>query len=427
LVEATKLFVTCPLPQGDGVALLSLSGGQIGLVADLASDLGLSFPSFSDEAQQALREILPPYSPIGNPLDAWGSGDLERTYPACVDVVARERDIHLLAMSRDTPTNVAHREVEQSLAVAGAAVQAAQQTHKPVVMFSHLSTAFQPQVKARLDAGGVPYLRGTRETLRAMQAFVRYARFRRCMNETVDGGVVSPSNLPEIRRGLLKTTGALSEVEARRLLAAYGIPAPREATAATVEEAVQAARCVGYPVVLKILSLDIQHKTEIGGVRVGLSDEAALAIAFREVTEAARARCAQARVGGVLIQEMISADVVEVVVGLVRDPDFGPVVVFGSGGILVELLEDSALRLPPLDHDEALAMIRETRGERLLHGFRGRPQTDVDALADTLVRVSQLAVDLGDLVVALDINPLMVLQKGHGVRAVDVLVEISPE
>jgi acetyltransferase len=291
-----------------------------------------------------------------------------------------------------------------------------------VLVFSNLSTGFQPEAKKVLDEGGVPYLQGTRETLRAIQSFVRYAGFRRRMGKPMDAGCLSPPDLPDWRRRL---QGGLSEVEGRALLAAYGIPGPREAVATTTKEAAKAAQHIGYPVVLKILSPDVQHKTEIGGVRVGLRDEAAVVTAFRQVMEAARRHHPQARLEGVVIQEMIPAEAVEVILGVLRDPDFGPVVVFGSGGILVELLEDSSLRLPPLSREEALEMIHETRGARLLQGFRGRPPADVDALADALMRLSQLAVDLGDLIAALDINPLMVLPRGQGVRAVDVLVEVA--
>ena len=440
LVETAELFLTCPLPAGEGVGLLSLSGGQIGLVADLAQDLGLEFPAFSEEAQQALAQILPPYSPIANPLDAWGSGDLESVYPSCVEVVSREQDIHLLAVSRDAPPRIASREVEQSLLVAQAAVRSACETGKPVLMFSNLSAGFCQEVKEVLDEGGVPYLQGTRETLRAIQAFVSYAGFRRRVGEPkirgpfgrLRAGCPSPADLPDWRKKLQGIRGALrpgsgqalSEMEGRRLLAAYGIPGPREAVATTAAAAVEAARRIGCPVVLKILSPDIQHKTEMGGVRVGLKDEMAVVTAFHEVMEAARRHHPQARLGGALIQEMISRDAVEVILGVLQDPDFGPVVVFGSGGILVEFLEDFSLRLPPLSREEVLEMIHETRGVRLLQGFRGRSPADVDALADALVRLSQLAADLGDLIAALDINPLMVLPGEQGVRAVDVLVEV---
>jgi acyl-CoA synthetase (NDP forming) len=425
LLEAAELFVTCPLPKGNGVGLLSLSGGQIGLVADLAQDLGLTFPMFSEEAQRALKDILPPFSPIANPLDAWGSGDLEATYPACVDVVSREEDVHLVAVSRGTPQRVAEREVEQSLAVAEAAVRARQGTEKPVLLFSNLCAGFQPQVKRVLDEGGVPYLQGTRETLRAVQAFGSYGVFRRARGKDVEAGCPSPPELPRWRDKLGKVKGSLSEVEARRLLVDYGIPSPEEQVARSADEAVQAAEAIGYPVVLKILSTDIQHKTEIGGVRIGLADKAAVRSAFRQIMNAAEQHEPDAAIEGVLVQEMVGDDAVEVIVGMLRDADFGPVMVFGSGGVLVELLEDSALRLPPLSRQEARVMISETQVARLLQGFRGKPPADVEALVDALVRVSQLAMDLGDRIAALDINPMLVLPTGQGVCAVDTAVEVA--
>jgi acetyltransferase len=160
-------------------------------------------------------------------------------------------------------------------------------------------------------------------------------------------------------------------------------------------------------------------------VRVGLADAAAVRSAFREVMETARERHLDADIEGALIQEMVGGDAVEVIVGVLRDADFGPVVVFGSGGVLVELFEDSSLRLPPLSRSDARGMIEETQAARLLEGFRGKPPADVEALVDALVRVSRLAVDLGDHIAALDINPLMVLPEGKGVRAVDALVEVG--
>ena len=177
----------------------------------------------------------------------------------------------------------------------------------------------------------------------------------------------------------------------------------------------------------KIHSADNQHKTEIGAVRVDLADQSSVLTSYREVMDAARSNYPQARLDGVLLQEMMPSDGVEGLLGMLRDPDFGPVVVFGSGGILVELLKDSTLRLPPVSHGEALAMICSTRGAALYRGFRGSPPADVDALADAIVRVSRLAIDLGDLVRAVDINPLIVLPQGQGVCAVDALVEVSSQ
>lgn len=257
-----------------------------------------------------------------------------------------------------------------------------------------------------------------------MRAFVRYASFHRRREKSSVAGCPSHAALADWRGKLQEAQGSLSEVEGRRLLAAYGIPGPKEAVATTAVEAVEAAERIGYPVVLKIFSSDIQHKTEINGVRVGLKDEAAVSAAFREVMESARQHHPQAWLEGAVLQEMIPADAVEVILGILRDPHFGPVVVFGSDRVLVEVLKDSSLRLPPLSHEEALEMIQETKGARLLQGFRGQPPAYRDALADCLVCLSQLAVDLGDHVAAPDINPLTVLPAGESVRAVDALVEI---
>lgn len=423
LVEATELFLKCPLPKGDRVGLLSLSGGQIGLIADLANGLGLQFPPLSTQAQLKLADILPPFSSIANPLDAWGGGDLESIYPACVDVVTSESTVDLVAVSRDTPPRVADREVEQSVAVAQAAVQARQRSGKPVVLFSNLSRGFHPVVRDVLDPGSVPYLQGTREALRAIQALIDYGRFRRVSAEPC--GYTSPPELNQWRRRLTESSDPLSFIEGRSLLTDYRIRGPAEAVVSSWEEAVAAADQLGYPIAVKLLSRDVQHKTEVGGVRLGLDCAEAVAKAFQEVLDSVRSNRPTARLDGVLVQAMVPAGAVEVVLGMWNDPDFGPMVLYGSGGILVELLQDSALRRPPLGRTQALEMINETRGAPLLRGFRRQPPADMNSLIDAVVSFSQLAADLGRNFAALEVNPLMVLPRERGVSAVDFLIECT--
>lgn len=425
VIEAVEVFDTCPLPETEGLGLLSLSGGQIGLIADLAQNLGLEFPPISDEGKVALSQVLPAYSSIANPLDSWGNGNLEQTYPGCVAVMAKEPQLSMIVAARDTPPAVAPREVEQSLQVAKAMIKARQETGKPVVMFSNVSAGFHPTVQEVLKTGGVPYLQGTAETLKAIQSFMQYATFKRNFEKTKPVALKSPANLSEWKTILAGLRGSLSEIEGRQLLAEYGIRGPREMVAGNESEACKIAEKIGYPVVLKILSPDIQHKTEAGGVKVGLKDQTSVANAYRAVMESARRYKPDARLEGVILQEMIPAGSVEVILGVLRDPEFGPVVVFGSGGILVELVKDSVLRLPPISNLDAFEMIKATRGEKLLRGFRGRPAADIPALASALVNLSQLAVDLGDHIQALEINPLLVLPEGQGVCAVDALVELS--
>jgi acetyltransferase len=213
----------------------------------------------------------------------------------------------------------------------------------------------------------------------------------------------------------------LSESESKRLLAAWGVEGARERLVGSAEAAVDAAEQLGFPVALKVDSPDIPHKTEAGVVRLNLADAAQVRTAYAEILVSAKAYAPQARIVGVSVQEMV-ADGVETIVGVSCDPQLGPVLLFGSGGTMVEVYNDVALRRCPIARSEARAMIAEVKGARLLRGFRGRPAADVEALADRLVRVSYFAVHMEGHLAELDINPLMVLPAGQGVKAVDALV-----
>jgi acetyltransferase len=213
----------------------------------------------------------------------------------------------------------------------------------------------------------------------------------------------------------------LSESESKQLLAAWDVGSAREQRATSAEAAVAAAEQLGFPVALKVDSPDILHKTEAGIVRLNLGDAAAVRAAYAEILVSAKAYAPQARIGGVSVQEMV-ADGVEVIVGVACDPQLGPVLLFGSGGVMVEVYNDVALRHCPITRAQAQEMIAEVKGARLLQGFRGRPAADLAALADTLVRVSHFAMHMEGHLAELDINPLMVLPSGQGVKAVDALV-----
>ncbi|NMB94408.1 MAG: acetate--CoA ligase family protein [Flexilinea flocculi] len=423
LVQAAELFAVAPLPKTDGIGLLSLSGGQIGLVEDLSQGMNLNFSKLSDETLAALHEILPSFSTVSNPVDAWGNGDLEKMYPGCVAAVASQSDISLIAMSRDTPLGVADREIEQSMRIAESAVRVKNEFKKAVLLFSNFSGNFDPKVEEFLRKEAIPYLQGTQEALQAIQAFEKYAAFRRKPAPEAAKNPITSDKLAAWKKRFETTTEPLDEVEGRALLADYGIDGPHESVASTKEAAADVAEKIGFPVVLKILSPDIRHKTECGGVKIGLKNRQEVSDAFDQIMKSAHAYKPEARLEGVIVQEMISPDSVEVILGIMNDPTFGPVVVFGSGGILVELMKDSTLAIPPFTRQEAGEMINRTRGSKLLKGFRGKPAADFDALCDALVGLSFLAVDFADHIAALDINPLMVLPNGKGVRAVDVLME----
>jgi acetate---CoA ligase (ADP-forming) len=214
---------------------------------------------------------------------------------------------------------------------------------------------------------------------------------------------------------------ALSEVEAKRVLAAAGIPVVPERLAASPEEAVAAAEALGLPCVLKIVSAQIQHKSEMGGVLLGLDSAAAVRAGYATLLERARTHAPDAQVQGVLVAPMVRGGV-ETILGVQRDPVFGPVVLFGLGGILVEVLKDVTLRIAPFDEDEALAMLREVKGYPILEGVRGRPRADIPALARALAQLSVFADANADALETLDVNPFIVLPEGQGALAVDALI-----
>jgi acetyltransferase len=218
--------------------------------------------------------------------------------------------------------------------------------------------------------------------------------------------------------------GTLSEHRSKALLACYGLPCTREHLARDDDAAVRVARETGGPVALKIQSPDIPHKTEAKAIRLGVLGDEAVRRAFREVMDAALAYRPGAAIEGVLVQEMVEGGH-EVLLGVSRDPTFGPVLTVGLGGVYVDVLKDLAFRLPPLSAQEALEALRELRAYPLLQGFRGRPRVDIGALAGCIERISWLAVDLQDSIAELDINPLRVLAEGKGVRVVDALVVLK--
>lgn len=419
MFETAQLFSSLKgrLPKGDGVFAVTLSGGVISLLADVGEGLGLRFPEWSQAGKAVLAEQLMSFANIANPLDAWGSGRIESTYGKCVETALREEAADLVLVVQDVPPGMAPRQVEQYAVVARAAVQAAQAGTKPVVMLANTSTGFHPDIKAILREGGVPILQGTREGLKAVASLVRFA----AQSGRPAGEETAPKPLA-VARGAGK---GLTEYQSKKLLSAYGVPCTREILAVDLDGCLAAAAKIGYPVVLKVMSPQILHKTEAGVIAIGLGDAAAVREAYPRLLENAKTYAPAGVIEGVLVQEMAEKPVAEVILGITRDPQFGPAVVFGSGGILVEVLKDSALGIPPLTEAEALGMIQSTKGYRLLTGFRGRPKADVAALAKTLVQVGRLAAEGAADIAGLDINPLLVYPEGKGVLAVDALLELQ--
>ncbi|MCC7107402.1 MAG: acetate--CoA ligase family protein [Chloroflexi bacterium] len=413
LLDTTVLLGDDRLPAGNRLAIVTGSGGGAALLADQGELRGLEFPDFTEETAAALRAALPPFATISNPLD--GTSAIFREQDAmgtCLRLVIADPSVDLVLAYLGTGYATANAYVRDLLDVRATSA-------KPLVV---VWAAGPADAIARLRDGGIYVFSDELRAIRAVQALVQYGAalteqrvqaVRRLGNALIDRAPKALPGDPGQR--------SLPELEARRLLAEAGTPIARHALAASAVEAASLAEQIGFPVAMKVASMDLPHKTEAGAVRLGIRSCEEAARTYGELLEAVRAYAPAARVDGVLVEEMVAGGI-EAIVGAVDDPQFGPTVLFGLGGVFAEVLADTAIRIAPIDHTEALAMVREVRAFPLLDGARGRPKADLDALADTIVRVSDLAVEYAGDLAELDINPLMVLPRGQGVRAVDVLI-----
>ncbi|MBI3964291.1 MAG: acetate--CoA ligase family protein [Chloroflexi bacterium] len=439
LIETTTLLSGGRLPVASGVAIAGISGGACGLLSDLADDLGLPLPALTADTHARLVAALPDFATPNNPLDATGAvGEDRSIFATCLDVLASDPGIGALAVGLNSPMSSNSSTIYRDMA--SMAIAAAQEHEKPFLALTFSSGGLDPELVAVCRRGALPLLQGAETSVRALAHWVRFAGFRRRWTEWSSVGAAGDSPVTVYRRELPRDLeqalavdraaassgpSTLNEIEARALLSAYGIRGPRERVVTSAEAAVAAASELGFPVVLKIVSPDIAHKTDAGGVVVGVTDAAGLMGAYNQIMSNVKAGVPGARVEGVLVQEQI-VDGVEALLGVSRDPQFGPVIAFGLGGIFTEVLDDVALRLPPVTRADAEDMIGELRGAAIMGGPRGRPPADVDAVAQAIVALSELVSDWGDRLQGVDVNPLLVRPAGKGVVAVDALIELCP-
>jgi len=409
LLEVSQLLAHTPKPERPGVAVVSHSGGVSSLTADMCGLAGLDLPPLSDHARDGIDGILKGFGWAANPADVTGFAN-SASFPSIMEYLLDEPQVGTLV-----------------IASAGADTQAEQvitlrQRTRKGIAFLWTGSRSETAGLAMLKLANIPVFYTPDTLARGLRRQLDYHSWRD--RRLSDGFAEAPALSAEQHRAIARLRAAgrttLSESESKQLIAAWGIPVTREVLASSAKAAVEAAERLGYPVALKVDSPDIPHKTEAGGVRLGVQSAEEVRRAYTEIMASALAHAPDATVSGVLVQEMV-AEGVEVIIGVSYDAQLGPVLLFGTGGVMVEVYDDVAVRRCPLALSESLAMLSEVRGARLLRGFRGRPPADVAALADTLVRVSWLAVHLTGHLAELDINPLMVLPAGHGVKAVDAL------
>jgi acetate---CoA ligase (ADP-forming) len=424
MLETAALFEAAREPKGSRIGVMGISGGEVGLLADLAEDTGLELAQLSNTTITEIRELLPPFCNVANPLDAWGMGDLGPTYEGCLDSLARDPGVDLIAICQDSQAGLGDDQAKFYTNQANSVVSAYQKTSKPMVSFSNIGGAFHPRMQAVFQDGNVPTLQGTRESLRAIKHFVDFHQLRTSSQEPP---AKTSTNTENANISALLTPGSLSEHSSSQILADYGIPITRQKLTTSLEETILAAAEIGYPVVLKIDSPDIQHKTDIRAVQIGIKDEAALSTAYTTIEANVVHANPSAHINGMLVQEMLDPeDGLELIVGMTHDPVCGPTILFGIGGIFVEVLEDIALRVAPLSKHDAWDMLTEIRSARILDGVRGGAPVDKSAIVDVLLNLSKLAVDLDGKVSELDINPLIVYPEGRGAIAADALIVGTP-
>lgn len=415
ILNTAELFLAkrC-LPPGKRAAFVTFSGGLRALVADLAGDAGLALPDLEEKSERILSDLLGVGAAVGNPLDSgWGALSSQDTYLKCIHTLLEDSRVDMLALQEELPLSDARPDKQSNLL---AVAEIARSSQKPLAAFSMITQGANDFGRAFKAKCGLPFLEETRNAVLAMKHLGTFAESVRKHRERVSAKPGS-SSLGGVERGLLKANKVLNEWDSYQLLAKYGIPLPRMQLT-SVEGVVPAAEAMGYPVVLKQVLHGVTHKTELGAVRVDLRGRSDLEAACSSMEEGLRG-LQPAQRGGFLVQEMVRGGV-EVIVGSSDDPQFGPAVMFGLGGELVELYEDVVFRIAPVDEESAMEMIRGIRGFPLLQGFRGRTPVDLHTLAKTIVAVSELAVDGRELIESIDINPFICLPEGG--RAVDAVV-----
>jgi acetyltransferase len=277
-----------------------------------------------------------------------------------------------------------------------------------------------------LNGSEVALFRSPERCAAAVKSLVQYYQFLETHSNSAPSASDTDNSISAQKAGDLLAAGdkSLSEHQSKALLDLYGIPVTREQVARSSQEAVRLAGEIGFPVVLKIDSPDILHKSEAGAIRLGVNSQEEVIRFYDEIIENTETHNPNARINGVLVQEMIR-DGTEVMIGVSQDPQFGPTIAFGLGGIFVEVLKDISLRVAPLSSADAEQMVKEIKGYPILTGVRGKRRSDIKAIVDVLLRISKLAKDWEDTISEIDINPLIVFDEGHGVKAADALVVLK--
>jgi acetyl coenzyme A synthetase (ADP forming)-like protein len=414
--DFAQAFASQPLPKGARVAVITNAGGPGIMAADAIEQKGLTFAKLEDKTSKKLAAGLPPAANVYNPIDVLGDALADR-YEFALDIALDDPDVDS-ALVLLTP-----QAMTQAKETAEAVVRIAGKKGKPVLA-CFLGAAKVEQGLRVLRQGNIPQYDSPESAVATLKVMVDYVRWRNRPKRVVRLFPVNRRKVESIverhlRQGILD----IGEAESKEMLEAYGFATPKGSIATTADQAANIAEQLGYPVVLKIWSPDILHKSDVGGVKVGIKSEQEVKDAFDLMMYRIPKKRPEAHILGVLVQEMVRTGK-EVILGMHRDPQFGPLMMFGMGGILVEVLKDVSFYLAPLTGEEAKQMLVSTKTYHILQGVRGQEGVDIEAIAEGLQRLSQLVTEFPQIK-EMDINPYVVGVPGTTAIAVDARISLE--
>ncbi len=420
LIETTECFVHADPPKGNRLAAVSLSGGKRGLLIDAFYSAGLNFAPLSANATGQLAKMLGPGSIVGNPLDAGFAAVVDPSvYMSSIKIMIDDPDTDIVIIDAELP-KAPHELRERNLRIVNEMAAAAS---KPVVYISAMSIGFTEFTKAlRKSLPNIAVMQGLDRAVGAIKSLIEYSSLRKEVPDIKSSSKASARAVLEKALKSANGAAALDEVASKKLLKAYGIPVSKEEIAQTAAEAVKIARQIGFPVVAKVVSADILHKSDIGGVVLNLNSAAEVKKAFNDITARVKKLKGKPKLEGILIAQQVKADL-ELVVGASLDAEMGPVVLFGTGGVDIELMKDVALAGAPLDEAEAKQLIGKTKAGVKMKGYRGKPALHEASAVKALVGLSNLMADAGNRIASIDVNPFLINSK-LGV-AVDGLIVLN--
>ncbi len=414
LFDLATAFSKQPLPDG-GVVIVSNAGGPAIISTDSCSRYGLEIADISS-IRDDISRVIPAYGSPRNPVDIVGDADFTR-FENVLNLVLSHQNVGSVVTMCTPSATLNYDDLARVL------IRMSKKFPDKTMLASLMGLAEGIENRAIMSEGGVPYYLYSEPAIRTLKAMYDFKKW-------IDTSAAKASTLQFAKdKNRVKSIfeqvrnqgrNNLLEEEGYEVLRAYGFPTPKSILGATEEECVRAVKEIGYPVVMKIASPDIIHKSDAGGVKVGVKNDDELRAAFRSIMEGAKKYRVDARIKGVLLQEMVEG-AKETILGASQDPTFGPVIMFGLGGIYVEVLKDVVFRVAPIDDREAAGMVESIKTIKLLKGVRGEKPSDLKAIADSLQRLSQLVVDFPEIK-EFDINPLLVLEEGRGARVVDARI-----